>query len=704
MHKRDVTCLVVGLLFTSVASCRPPDTNNPSTLEPEWVETAAIANSDADKETPPLPLLIAPTLLPLATAAPAAGDWQSIGHPRVGVALAIPPAWVDLTDRINVPAMDNRLGINLLFAAESERVGRSLLAGKAFADGAYVSGIMVVPPAGVADPAEAFIQLLNAAAPTAVLLNAVTPFASANGVDGLVVDVADGPVGLTIADANDLRTRVALFMPPVVDDAAEPLWICLLLSATNDRWQQYAPLFDRILQTAAVYAVRPGAAAQEGNIVVRGELTGDIARVGASLESGVNDLWTFTSTGGRYASVFLHPEDPPLDLSLTLLGPDRQAVVRLEDGFAGMTEAAADVWLPHPGVYILEISDFLQNPGRYSLSLEISDQPRYGGGGPFAFGQVLQGALPANGRHYWVFSGVTGQRVSIVVEPGAPTFDAILELYGPDGGQLVALDEGFSGDPELISGYELPVTGEYAILVSSFSPQGGPYTISLEEGGQPVANYFDAGDLSYGSVQTAALQRREAHAWFLQGAAGDHILVRVTPLNDDIDLDVWLLDGEIERLTAADEFAAGEPETIEMTLVAGGRYIVLVRDFNGAAGEYEIALGAAPAATPEHAGALSYGDTIFGRINPGVAMAWLFDATPGDVIDIHVQAADASSDIVLQLQAPDGTNMLEVDESSAGGDESLRAFVIPVGGQWRMVLREFFGGPADYRLSLSRAR
>ena len=77
----------------------------------------------------------------------------------------------------------------------------------------------------------------------------------------------------------------------------------------------------------------------------------------------------------------------------------------------------------------------------------------------------------------------------------------IRDSYGPDGQRLVALDEGFSGDPELLSGFALPTTGEYAVLVRSFSPQGGPYTLSLDEGEQPIANFYDAGDLVYGDVR-----------------------------------------------------------------------------------------------------------------------------------------------------------------------------------------------------------
>lgn len=699
MQKRDVPYLVLGCLITAVA-CRPSPQSDPSTLEPEWSATRspiinATGNQAAPTDAPP-PVDEPPLSPPLSIE----DDWPTLGNPRAGLSLAIPPDWVDLTDRSSVPAMGNRLGIDLILAADSERTGRSLLAGKAFTDGAYVSGLIVAPPAAVTDPATALVELLATAAPSAVRLTAVTPLQSANGVNGLMVDVADGSVGLVLSDANDSRTRVVLFMPPAVGEAAET-WIILLLSATAERWDRYVDLFDRILQSVEVYNVVSGMSTQAGN-VVRGELSGERDEVAAHLESGVNDVWTFSSAGNRYASLRLQPEEPHLDLTLTLLGPNRQTVARIENGYEDMTESTADLWLPQPGVYIVEVSDFAQAAGRYTLSLDLSSQPAHSEGGSLAFGQALQTQLPANGQHSWVFSAAAHQRVSIVVEPGVQTFDAILELYDPDGTQLIALDEGFSGDPELIYDFGLPAAGEYAIVVRSFSPQGGPYTVSLDEGDRPIENFYDAGDLVYGSVHQESLQRQEAQAWFLQGKAGDHILIRVTPLDGDLDLNVWLLDDHVERIAAVDEFTAGEPETIELTLSADGQYIVLVRDFNGQAGEYEIVLGAAPVATPENAGALSYGDAIIGAIRPGAAVVWTFAAQAGDVIDIDVEAGDPGSDIVLQLQEPDGLTIQEVDQTSAGGDETIRAFVVPVAGSWRIVLREYFGDMAGYRLELSR--
>ena len=702
MLKRDASYLVLGILITAVASCRPPNETALTTLEPEWVEPSpddaanpigpSIATSGAPATEPPRPSPL-PTL----------DEWQPLGSARAGLSLAIPPTWIDLTGHVNTPAMGNRLGINLVFAAESERTGRSLLAGKPFANGAYVSGLIVTPPAVGESPADALAGLLAAAAPSAVRLTEIATIQSANGVEGVVVDVGDGPIGLNIPDPNDLRTRVALYMPGAGGDETPSPWIALLLSASAGRWEQHVASFDRMLASVNVHDTRPGAEARGGDAAVRGELTGDRSEVTATLDSGASDLWTFYSSGDSYVSVYLQPGDSRLDLGLMLLGPDRQALARVDNGFEGSTEAATDLWLAEPGVYIIEVSEFSQAAGRYTLSLTLANQPQYSGGGQLAFGQTVQGQLPANGQHQWVFSGSTRHRVSVVVEPGAPNFDAILELYGPNGELLVSLDEGFSGDPELISGFELPAAGEYAITVRSFSPQGGPYTISLDEGDRPITNFHDAGDLTYGSVRQETLQPQEAQAWFLQARAGDHILIRVTPLSDDLDLDIWLLDNSVERIAAADEFAAGEPETIERTLSADGQYIVLVRDFNGEPGEYEILLGAAPAPTPETAGALSYGDAIIGTVGSGAVVAWAFEAQPGDVVDIDIQPGDSSSDLVVQLQGPDGLTALEVDQSSAGGDEAIRAFAVPAGGQWLIIVREFFGEAASYRLSLARA-
>jgi hypothetical protein len=393
------------------------------------------------------------------------------------------------------------------------------------------------------------------------------------------------------------------------------------------------------------------------------------------------------------------PDDKDIDLTLAIFGPAGQTVTRIDNGYAGDTEVATDILLAESGRYIIEVGEFFNQPGRYTLSFVLTEEPLYGGGGRIETGQGIQSVLPINGQHLWLFDGTAEQLVSIVLEP-EDNFDAILDLYGPDGRRLVALDEGFSGDAEVISGFALPITGQYSIMVRSFAGDGGSYALSLDEGGEDTLNYYDAGDLAYGDAKRETLRPHEAHAWFFQAKAGDEVMVEVAPLNDNLDLDIWLLDPGIKRLAAADSFLAGMAETIVLTLSQDGQYLVLVRDYFGEAGEYEIRLMAMPVATPEPVGMIQYDETMTAILAPGQTVIWFFNGNQGDVIDINLTPTDGNSDLIFLLQHPNGHTVLEVDEALANNAEELRSFTLTADGQWGIVVKEFFAAGGPYSLTV----
>lgn len=648
---------------------------------------------------------VADTVSPpeLPSPEPTIDDWRLVGDPSNGPSIELPGDWVDLSDQSALPAIGNRLGINLLFAADSERTGRSMLAGKPVTEAAYASSLLATPPAQTGDLTADVLSWLSQNEPGLVPLTQPTPITSADGVQGAVIDVTGGPIGLSLPGQGELITRLAVFAPPA-QEGIEPAWIAYLLSATSDRWQFYDQRFGEALRRARVGSVRRGVESVSGGMVVRGALKTDRDFVTATLEKGVSDVWTFTAAANRYASLFVQPSEPNLDATLTLFGPNRQTLAQIDKGFAGDGEALADQLLTEAGTYVVEVRSFFNDSGRYRLSLVLADTPQYSGGGPIEFGQAIQSTLLPNGSQYWIFNGSAGQRVSVVVEPAVNTLDAVLELLAPDGRQLVSLDEGFSGDPEVASGVELPAAGQYAIVVRSFSEKGGGYTISLDETGPEIANFYDAGDLIYGETRQESLQREEAHAWFFNGRVGDQVLIRAIPQSSALDLDLWLLNPRVERLATSDSGAQSEPESIETALTEEGQYIILVRDFNGEAGDYTISLAANPLATPRTAGNLTYGDSVMGAIRPGASVAWTFYAQVGDVININAQPAESSSDLIMVLRGPGTTLPLQVDDKPAGQQETISAYVVPTGGPWQIVLQEFFGESAGYMLGLERAK
>ncbi|MBK8988549.1 MAG: PPC domain-containing protein [Chloroflexi bacterium] len=586
MHKKGWSGLVIALLFTTIA-CQPIADRNGSQafLEPAVTSSAgttAVAQQPTATSNSPKPT---PSPPPKPTPEPTSSflkNWQRLGNDTTGLQIAIPPEWENLSGSLQLDStvLNSPLGLINLMAANSQRVGSSVLAGKDIQTGAFLAGLVTnlnLPPGQPAAALELILADIQAADRR---VSEITPVLLP-GIAGAYVDILGNPILFPPERGQNLVTRI-LFLT-TDDTAVSPLnntQAIYVFSATLPEWERYQTLFSQMMETILVHDLDSGLPNSSGRLRVVGEIASGES-VNGRLEPTTNDVWTFTNSGPAYATISLRPATNNLDLTLTVIDPAGQTVARIDHGYAGDIETAADLLLTDNGRYLIEVSEFFSESGRYVLDLILSNSPIYGGGGQIRAGQSIQSDLPPNGQHYWTFSGTAGTLISIVVTPNQG-FDALLNLYGPDGRQLVALDEGFSGDAELISGFELPASGEYTILVQSFAGNSGPYTLSLNEGGESTANFYDAGDLTYGDLRQETLRAHEAHAWFFSGKSGDLVMIEVKPLNPTLDLELWLLDESINRLATQDNFLQNENELIDVTLPGDGQYLILVRDFNGA--------------------------------------------------------------------------------------------------------------------------
>jgi hypothetical protein len=242
------------------------------------------------------------------------------------------------------------------------------------------------------------------------------------------------------------------------------------------------------------------------------------------------------------------------------------------------------------------------------------------------------------------------------------------------------------------------VTGDYSVLIRSFANEAGAYTLSLDEGQESIANFYDAGDIAYGEIHEEMLRANEVHAWFFSGTASDEVIVELIPLDETLDLELWLLTDTVERLAARDKYGLGEAESIELSLPVTGDYVILVQDFYGQPGRYELRLRAKSVRSPDHGGTLGFGQPARSSLAPAQAVVWFFEARAGDLLDITLTPMDERSDLAFVLQNPAGQTVLEVDEALGGSSEQLRRFVIDSDGRWRIVVREFFDEAATYEL------
>lgn len=714
MRISRLTCLLAGSLLALTISCRSPRPEAPATSASEPTrETSLSESNELDPQTTepvtPVPTVslsplltensneaVAATTLSVSPLTPP--SWKMVGVANEGVQMIVPESWVDLDALLDSPEFVAQLGPTVrLVVTDSKETGNRLfgtVSGNAATIGDGAFGLLLLDPS-LRGTAEQGLQ--QAIGEGATLVNAVQPI-TLNGMRGASVDVLGNPLGFLPISGAGMRLRVLTL---IGDENNEGQWLIILGAAAN-QWESYDPLFTQMLDSIQLYELPELVSTVTPRNIVGTMTSGD--QVTGNLADSDTDTWLFTGQSGTYATISLIPDSSTnADLILSLIDPAGKTIEVLDNGFAGDSEVLADVLLYRTGTYQIQVTEFFRQPGRYTLRLFITTEPQFEGGGRIAVGQEINGQLPAQGTQTWVFEGNAGEMVSIILTPLDEQFDAVLEVVGPEGTILANLDEGFSGDSEVAANLELAVTGEYVIVIQEFNDRGGRYALSLNAGGTILSNFYDAGDLAYGEVKSEILQADEAHAWFFIAEAGDEVTIVVTPLTPEADVVVWLLDPNLQRLVMQDEFFYGETETIVHTVPTAGQYVILIQEFFGEVGSYQIVLTGGNNATVELAGDIANGESVTGNIPSGKEVVWVFEAQEGDVITVTVRPLDIHDDLVLVLRDPDNNIVAMVDNTLSGEPESLFSFTITTDGEWTLLLQEFFDAEAQYELTLHLA-
>lgn len=698
--KRGFIFGVMFLLVSCQTMAEQEEQEEPTAVA--TVEEIVVIETATPEETEIAP--VSPT--PLPTAQPDA--WLRVGNEATGLQLSIPPNWVNLSGTLDTVAAANPLGLVVLLTSDSERTGSGLLAGKGSGSGAYAAGLITNLELPGNDPAEALGHLVSQ-----LIDDDVTPLPQVSSiasqvnsagktVGGAFVDLEGTAVIFPDTANQQMRTRI-LYFPIDTPEGDIPKQAVFIFSTSVDMWTRFETIFNEMLNRVVVYDFSPDELViNDGRANVVGVLE-ETDVVNGRLEANVSDIWTFSAQSNQYATITIRPDDPDIDLTFRVIDPNGKTVAQIDNAYAGDTEVMSDFLLSESGMYVIEVGEFFNDLGRYTLSFVLTDEPLFSDGGVIEYGQTIQSDLTETGQKVWVFDGAAGEVISIVLVP-EEDFDAILELYAPSGENLLGLDEGFNGDAEVVAGFGLPLTGEYRIVVSSFAGNVGTYSLSLDEGGEDTINFYDAGDLSFGESRQETLQPNEAHAWFFNGRSGDDVTVVVRPLDNNLDLDIWLLDPNIERINSQDLFLAGEPERIEQRLPQDGQYLVLISDFYGAAGGYEISLSAQPIATPQAAGVLTLGTAVTNNLGPNQTNIWYFEGSAGQILDITLSAESSNADLAFDIVDPNGNRIRAVDEQIIGLDERVERFTLPVDGRWGIIVREFYNEGTTYTLLVERAQ
>jgi hypothetical protein len=142
-------------------------------------------------------------------------------------------------------------------------------------------------------------------------------------------------------------------------------------------------------------------------------------------------------------------------------------------------------------VDIAQTVQFTQNPnGSNTVVMQWNEpfdaNPPTAVGAPFATGV---GTVPDGGSAEFTFNGTAGQPVMVFVDGDTSTTgteipDIVLALYGPTNTLLATQDTGTN--PEFIA-LELPATGTYRVVVTSFEATGGDFDYAVSNADLPEA-------------------------------------------------------------------------------------------------------------------------------------------------------------------------------------------------------------------------
>jgi len=381
---------------------------------------------------------------------------------------------------------------------------------------------------------------------------------------------AGAPIQLT-ADPST-RGYVATYMD-------QDIAVVILVIGPSSRWDAIWPLMDATMSTMVFYP-------PVGSII-RGPIGPDRTET-ATLDPGGFDGWTYTSSGNEYVTIeitALGDWDPTLEV----FGPNGESIGYNDDS-SSLNPALTDLYLLTGGDYEIRIGAFSGNGG-YEVRLS-SAAP---GGGTIAYGETVEDELAQGDRDSWTFAGTAGDQVTISMEGVGSLTDTYLELYGPDGNELIRDDDSGEGFFALIENFTLPETGSYRIVARAFGGGSGPYRLILRlsgTGGTATEPPPGTRIIAYGQTLSGELTTAEPRQnWFFEGTAGDRVTISMIGLGSLNDTYLELYGPNDAEVARNDDGGEGLFALIEdFTLPETGTYRILARGFAGATGQYELTL------------------------------------------------------------------------------------------------------------------
>jgi serine/threonine protein kinase len=337
---------------------------------------------------------------------------------------------------------------------------------------------------------------------------------------------------------------------------------------------------NRLALDTIVNSVSIGELVQAGTSEVNGVVVyGDI--VEGNIEAGAPSTWSLIGFEGDAVDIFVEPLDEDLDVIVDVL--DDSGISILPDGEIDASfdiEEIRNLIIPQEGNYTITIHGFGDTTGNYQLRVFLAGQLE----GPDQPGSQLSAfdTLEENDEHAFPFYAESGGlAVNAIVSP-YDELDVVVGIYNGDDELLLEVDDAF--DIENLD-YVVPDPGNYYILITGFDNAVGDYDVTIT--GPPEITF----ELAFGDEVNSQLSDSSQIDYYFRAETGHIFTTIVQPdSNLDVVLELYNLNDLNNILAEVDDSFAGESETLEYTATEDGVFVIRVRGFGGATGNFFLTI------------------------------------------------------------------------------------------------------------------
>jgi hypothetical protein len=289
---------------------------------------------------------------------------------------------------------------------------------------------------------------------------------------------------------------------------------------------------------------------------------------------------------GQRVDLYAVAETEGLDLLFNMYNPAGLLVAARDDNL--LTDPYLWGFMPNQsGIYTVVLSNFDENTGDYTLTVEPSE-----GAGEATIGTRADATLEAAPRRstWFTVDGRALEGISVEVRPVDSGIDITLDIYDPYGNRIAWANDNGPNAGEVITVAQFPFDGQYQVALNTLG-EGGAVDYLIRRVRQV--------DISGGGRLVPSRFKHEGEfdgpnsfiTYVFDGSIEDLVGMNATDVPPfSIDLAFTLYDPEGYFVLTRDDVVGFDPVIDRYELQKQGRYAVILRNVDGGTGEFEFYL------------------------------------------------------------------------------------------------------------------